>query len=303
MEKKNSQIAGTLQVMLAGMLWGTTGTFVRFFTNIGLSTTQVSVFKIAFAAVILLLFSLIYDKSLLKVAPKDLWIFACAGIISLDFFTVCYFSTIASTSLSVAAVLLYSSPVIVLVLSAILFGDKITPVKVAACIIAFVGCFMCAGLIGSGTSISTRSLITGLLSALGYGLYSIFGQIGMNKGYKPLTVTTYTFLFAAIGCLVLVSPSEISEAMAQTTPIKFIGMAVLISVVVSLLPYIFFTRGLQLVSPSKASIIASIEPVTATVVGILVFKEFPDVFGYIGIALVLCAIVLLNIKIGRKADK
>ncbi len=286
--------------MLAGILWGTTGTFVRFFTDLGLSTMQVSVFKIAFASIILLIFALIYDKSLLKVNPGDLWIFFCAGVISLDFFTVCYFSTIEATSLSVAAVLLYGAPAIVMILSAVLFKDKITPIKVVACVVAFAGCFMCAGVIGSGTHIAPKALLTGILSALGYGLYSIFGQIAMNKGYRPLTVTVYTFLFAMIGCLFIVRPDEIVAAMDNTTPIKFISMAILISVVVSLLPYVFYTKGLQIVSPPKASIIASIEPVTATVVGMIAFKEFPDVFGYIGIALVVFAIILLNVKIPDK---
>lgn len=300
METKSNQIKGTLFVMLAGILWGTTGTFVRFFTDLGLSTMQVSVFKIAFASIILLLFALIYDKTLLKVNLRDLWIFFCAGVISLDFFTVCYFSTIAATSLSVAAVLLYGAPAIVMILSAVLFKDKITPIKVVACVVAFAGCFMCAGVIGSGTHIAPKALLTGILSALGYGLYSIFGQIAMNKGYRPLTVTVYTFLFALIGCLFMVRPNEIAAAVSNTTPVKFISMAILISVVVSLLPYVFYTKGLQIVSPPKASIIASIEPVTATVVGMILFNEFPDVFGYIGIALVVSAIVLLNVKMPDK---
>ena len=74
------------------------------------------------------------------------------------------------------------------------------------------------------------------------------------------------------------------------------------SVTVSLAPYLLYTNGLKRTSPGTASITASIEPVTATVVGALVFHELPDLYGYIGIALVLGAIVLLNINTSKTAS-
>ena len=161
---------------------------------------------------------------------------------------------------------------------------------------AFLGCFLVSGLIGSGKGIPGKALLTGILSAIGYGLYSIFGEIAIRKGYKSLTITTYTFVIAAIGTLFMLRPAEVLDAASKTTTGMFILMLVAVAISVSLLPYVFYTNGLQRIAPSKASIIASIEPITATVVGAVIFKEYPDIYGIFGIIFVLGAIVLLNIK-------
>lgn len=293
---KNRELIGTLLVVLAGISWGMTGIFVRYFSGLGLSSLQITVFKIAFAALAMLAYCLVFDRDALKIKKCDIWVFAGAGFISMDFFTICYFSTIQSTSLSVAAVLLYLAPAIVMLMSIPLFGEKISALKCVSCALAFAGCVLTAGIIGSGTAISASSLVTGVLSAFGYALYSIFGQISINRGYGPMTMTTYTFLFATVGTLFLLKPAEIAEAASKTSLPVFIGALALMSAVVTLIPYTVYTIGLTYIRPSKASIIASVEPVTATIVGAIVFKEFPDVFGIIGIVCVLGAVVLLNIR-------
>ena len=294
--KKNNELIGVISVLIAGILWGTTGIYVRWFTALGLSSLQITVFKMFIAAIVLLIFCLIFDREALRINKKDIWVFFCSGLISMDFFTVCYFSTIQNADLSIAATLLYAAPIVVLALSVLLFKEKFTAKKGIACAMAFLGCFLVSGLIGSGRGIPSKALLTGILSAIGYGLYSIFGEIAIRKGYKSLTITTYTFLIAALGSLVLLRPAQVVQAASQTTTGMFILMLVAVSINVSLLPYIFYTNGLSRIAPSKASIIASIEPITATVVGALIFKEYPDIYGVFGIIFVLGAITLLNIK-------
>ncbi len=298
---KNKEWQGILLVVIAGILWGTTGTFVRSFSKLGLSSLQISIFKVVIATIILLLYMLLFKRDLLKINLRDIWIFIISGILSLDFFTVCYFTTIQNTSLSVAAVLLYTAPTFVMLMSAVLFKEKITAQKIAACLLAFVGCVLTAGIVGSGFSIPGKFLLTGVLSGVGYALYSIFGEIALRKGYNPLTVTTYTFLFASIGFLFIIKPKEIMAA-AEKAPsyLWFFGMLVFMAILVSLMPYVCYTNGLTNVNPSKASIIASVEPITATLIGAFLFKEYPDFYGILGIACVIAAIVLLNIKFAKK---
>lgn len=298
---KNKEWQGIVLVVIAGILWGTTGTFVRTFTKLGLSSLQISVFKVIGAAVILFLYTLIFKRDMLKIKLRDIWVFIAAGIISLDFFTFCYFTTIQNTSLSVAAILLYTAPAFVMLMSAVLFKEKITTQKIAACLMAFIGCVLTAGIIGNGFSVPGKYLFTGVLSGIGYALYSIFGEIGLRKGYKPLTVTAYTFLFAAVGFMFIIKPKEIMAA-AEKAPsyFWFFGLLIIMSIVVSLMPYICYTNGLTKVNPSKASITASVEPITATLIGAFVFKEYPDVYGVLGIVCVVAAIVLLNIRFSKK---
>lgn len=294
MKKKKEGLIGSIFVIVAGMLWGLTGVFVRFFTNLGLSSMQIVAFKITTAAILMFFYCLIFNREALKIKWKDIWVFICSGLISLDIFSVCYFSTIQKTSLSVAAVLLYLSPVFVMILSAIIFKEKMTFKKCVACALAFLGCLFVSGLVGSDVSIPMSALLTGLASALGYALFSIFGEIALRKGYSPITITTYSFLFSIIGIAFFVKPLEIAEAAAKVEVWKFILYAVMVSIVTALAPYVLYTTGLARVSPSKAAIMASIEPVMATIVGLILFSEVPNAYGVVGIILVILAIVLIN---------
>ena len=78
------------------------------------------------------------------------------------------------------------------------------------------------------------------------------------------------------------------------------GMAILMALVTAAAPYVFYTLGLSKIDAGPASIIASIEPVVATVVGILVFSEPLTIYGAVGILLVLSAIVLLNLPLKKR---
>ena len=82
------------------------------------------------------------------------------------------------------------------------------------------------------------------------------------------------------------------------------GFAVLFALVSCVLPYVFYTLGLKYISASTASIIATVEPVVATVIGAWYFGEELGVpFGYIGVGLVFLSVVLINIKIpNTKSD-
>ncbi len=300
MEPKNTSLLGTVLVLLAGISWGTSGVFVRFFSDFGMSAMQLTLFKCAIPAVVLMLFCLLFRRDLLKVRLKDLWIFVCLGVVSLTFFTWCYFSTIQATSMSAAAILLYLAPTLVMLMSGVFFKETITKTKVLACVLAFAGCVCVSGFLGNAVPLPFRAIVTGLLSAFGYALYSIFSQLALNRGYDPLTLPTYAFLFAGLSALPFAHPAEIAAAASLTSPLKFGGMLVLMACMVSLIPYVLYTNGLKRSTPGRASIMASIEPVTATVLGALLFHEHPDAFGYLGIALVIGAIVLLNLNLTNK---
>ena len=139
-------------------------------------------------------------------------------------------------------------------------------------------------------------LVTGLLSAVGYGLYSIFGTFALRK-YQPLTVTTYAFLFGALGAVVLCKPSEIISVIASApNPGGLVLLLAVTAFVTAVLPYLLYTVGLNQMRASAAAIMASIEPVVATAAGALVFGEALTLSAFTGIALVLGAIVVLNAK-------
>lgn len=282
-------------VLTAGTLWGVMGIFVRKLGTYGFSPLQIACLRILFGAALFLIIVTAYRPGLLKIKIRDIGLFLGMGLLSLLLFTVCYFTTINLASLSVAAILLYTSPVWVMLMSAVCFREVITRRKILCAAMAFGGCVLVSG-IGSAVQLSPMVLVTGLLSAIGYGLYSIFGTFALRK-YPPLTVTTYAFLFGALGAAILCKPSEIAEILcAAANPAGLVLLLIVTAFVTAVLPYLFYTVGLSHMRASTAAIMASIEPVVATAAGALVFGESLTVPAFAGIALVLGAIVVLNAK-------
>ncbi len=282
----------TLSILLAGGLWGLMGIFVRLLNGIGLDNMQLLFFRSSITAPAMLIWIFFTGKEQLKIKICDWWYFFGTGILSFLLFCLCYFYTIIRTSMSVAAILLYTAPFFVTVMSAMFFKEKITPVKIMALLGAATGCLMICGN-GSDSQLTPVTVLTGLGSGFCYALYSIFGRVALKK-YSSMTVTAYTFIFAAIGSLLFVDFGKISaaaSASAYTLPLAF-GFAV----ISALLPYTLYTGGLKYTEPSKASIMATFELVVASISGVIVFDEKITAVGIAGIALVLLAVAVLNLK-------
>ena len=135
-------------VILAGTLWGIISIFLKGLYTAGFSALQVMFFRGFISSVFMAIFLFVKDKSLLKFKLKDIWLFLGTGVISLTFFSLCYFYTILESGASVAVILLYTSPIFVLIMSVLLFKEQITFPKIVALILTFVGCVLVSGIGG-----------------------------------------------------------------------------------------------------------------------------------------------------------
>lgn len=279
-------------VLMAGILWGMIGIFVRKLNMLGFESMNIVALRAIVTSVLLGLFLLIYDKRKLYIRWKDIWCFIGTGIFSVVFFNFCYFKAITLTSLSVAAILLYTAPAIVMVLSAVLFHEKITKNKIISLTLTFVGCVLVTGIVSGSAVLNVAGILVGLGAGLGYALYSIFSRYALERGYHSLTISFYTFLFAVIGTAPIADYGRIASVFRQdqTSALYCIAFGLISTVI----PYITYTRGLREMENSKASIIASIEPVTATILGVLLYHEKLSISELVGVILVLGAIVINN---------
>lgn len=279
-----------IQILLAGSLWGLIGLFNRRLTAGGLSAASIVVVRNIGGLVVLGLVLLILDRSVFQIKVRHLPYFFGTGVVSILLFTLCYFTAQQMCSLAVAAILLYTAPAFVVVLSAILFRDKLTKSKLAALILAFLGCTFVSGIWSGNLTVTGLGLLLGVASGFFYGLYSIFGRYALAY-YQPLTVTFYTFVFAGAGSLFLLKPGELSTALSQQ-PMALIALGLV--VISTVFPYILYTRGLAKVDSGKASILASVEPVVASLVGVLAFGEPMSIMVVLGLACILFSVYILR---------
>ena len=274
-----------------GFCWGFMGFFTRNLTEYGIDANGAIIVRCGIAAVCFAILILCTDPGAFRVRAKDLWCFIGTGLLSLLFFTFCYFHAINMMSLSAAAILLYTAPAIVMVLSAVLFGEKITGIKAAALVLAFAGCCLVSGL-GSDTKISLAGLLFGLGSGFGYALYTIFSRFALQRGYSSSTINFYSCLLAAAGAAVIWHPQGLAGAVTGSVPAVLLSLGT--GVVSCFIPYMLYTYSLTGLENGRASILASVEPVVASLVGVLIFHEKLTLPSLAGVLLVLAAIVLLN---------
>ncbi len=286
------RLAGLL-ILIAGIFWGVMGVFVRLFTQNGFTTMQIAALRLSVAALAMFLLLWLYKPQRLKIVYKDFPLLAILGIVSIGIMGVLYFTTIRLSTMSVAAVLLYLSPAAVMLMSAVFFKEKITGVKLLALVLAVSGCALVSGII-SGGSVGWLALLTGVGSAITYGSYSIIGPIALKK-HHPFTVTAYAFLAAAVFLLCLCHPMDMVHTIgAQPNGWLFLLQVLGLGLCTAFVPFVLYTLGLQNTTPSKAAVLACSEPVAATLFGMAVYHEMPDPFAYVGMALVLTAIILLS---------
>ena len=287
---KNKALAA---VLAAGTFWGTMGFFARSLYAAGFGPLEVAQTRITTGLVFVGLYIFLFNRSLFKVKLKDIWCFLGTGIVSLLLFSTCYFSALNYTSLAVAAILLYTAPFFVMLLSLLLFKEKMNGKKVFALLLAFTGCVLVSG-VGGDTAFSWKGILLGLGSGFFYALYSIFGRYAINRGYGAWTMTFYTFLFCSIGCAFLSDWQVIGSVMAASSANLFWVLG--LGFVTAFLPYVLYSTGLEHMESSKASILASVEPVVSALFGVFVFHETLSLWGILGITMVLGAIIVLNVK-------
>ena len=291
------QSKAAIYVLLAGVFWGSMGVFVRTLNAAGLYAMDIVQARMLSGLLFVGGYMLLFARDKFRVRLRDLWCFLGTGCGSILIFSWCYFSGMQETSLSVMGVLLYTSPAVIMILSVILFHEKLTKAKLLALFMTFAGCCLVSGL-GSDTSVSMKGLLLGLGAGFFYGLYSIFSRFAIDRGYSSWTITFYTFLFCMLGGALFADWGAIAGAIAadKTMLLWMLGTGF----VTAFLAFGFYTKGLEGMESSRAGILASTEPVVGTLFGTFVFHEPLTLANIAGILLVLGGIVVLSAK---KKDK
>ena len=238
-----------LQIILAGILWGTSGIFVHYLAPYGFTSLQMTFFRSVVSCVCMSLFILFHNKSLFKVSLKELLLFAGGGI---SFFLTasCYYYSMQATSISTAVVLMYTAPIFVMIYSVMFLNEKLTPMKTVAVLTMLVGCGLVSGIIG-GLKFDMMGIIVGFMSGIAYSAYNILTKIQMKNNSNPLSATLYCFLFAVIvgafSCGVDKIPQSVAIAPHITLPL-IIGMGL----TTCISPYFFYTLALKKIPAGMA---------------------------------------------------
>lgn len=288
--------AAVIPIVLATVFWGFIGYFSTTMSEAGMSVPQRLSARMTFAALALVVATLFTNpKKGFKVSLSDLAKLFLCGTITLTVNNMFYFNAIELCGMSVAAVLMYTSPIFVMIMSALIYKEKITVQKLVALVVTFVGCAL-VSISNSRFHADIIGIGCGVASGFTYALYSIFAN-DLLKRNSSTTVVMYTYISAAISSYFIVSPIETAKITLES---GMVIHAILFGIICSALAHGLYSYGMKYTEASLAAILATLELVMASIVGFFAFGQFLAWYNYVGIVLVMAATVLLNIKFGHK---
>lgn len=278
-------------VILAGILWGTSGIFVNAWQIYNLSSMQITAIRTIAAFPCFLIYVLLFNRKALRINLRDFPLYLCSGI-TLFSTAAFYYSSMQQTSISTAVILMYTAPALVLGWSVAFFGEKLTVKKAFAVLFIIIGCALVSGVVG-GLRFNAIGILYGLLSGLSYGAYNILTKLQMRRKCNPISATLYGFFFAFILSFVTCDISEIFPVFVNNFASASL-LAVFHGILTFVLPYFLYTLSLKELPAGVASSMAVFEPLSATVFSIVLFSEKLSVFSASGIVLILGAVLVLS---------
>lgn len=282
--------------LIAGSCWGAGGIFVRTLKTAGFGNISIMCSRSLVSFCLLLIVLLLYDRSLLRIHLRDLPFFLSAAVNGYLLMNVCYNTSVGILTLTLASVLLCLCPIFVLLLGAVFFHEKITPVKVSCMLAAVIGCALISGVFDSHSELvwSSVGILTGLGSAFFNAIYTINSKQLTERNYHALTINIYVF---AITTLILTPFADWNAigAFVSAAPLKGSAFYFAQALVTSILPNFFYAFSIKYIDSGNAAILScGAEPTAAMLLGILLYTEIPALSGLLGLALTISALIVLT---------
>ena len=276
-------LRGMAYVLGAAALWGTLGVVARMAYAGGAQPGEVVFFRAAIAFALALLVA--WRQGIPLAVPRRRWpLLVAYGTISVGLFYLSYFWAVRLLPVAVAAVLLYTAPVFVALLARLVLGEALGVRRLVALAVALGGVVLVSAP-DPAAGITWTGLAAGLLSGLTYALYSIFGKVAL-RDLDPAAVVVYTLGIGALVLLAALPPARLLDLAWSPAVWAWVGV---LGVGPTFLAYRLYTAGLQWVPASTASIVATVEPVVAALLGWFVLGEALTAGQGAGAALVLLA--------------
>lgn len=271
------------------------GIAVRWTDAAGVGAFEASAWRAGIAFVGMLGVTSLTGPHRLRVRVRDLGFFAAYGFVSIALFFLAYFTAIRLSSVATAAILLYTAPAWVAVIARVVLGEQLGARKGTALGLAFCGCLLVVRAYDpTALRLNLPGVLAGLAAGLTYGLYSIFGKLGLRR-YDPRAVLTYALGFGAVFLVLLGLAAGVPlERFSPHHVMRAAGPVLYLGVVITLLPQWLYITGLRHVPASRASLVATVEPVVAALSGYAVLGEGLHLPQILGGALILAAVLLVQ---------
>ena len=305
--KTRKSYRGYLYIAASSFLWGVGATLGRAaFTGRLLPGRQalqpidpliLSQARITFAFLIFLPTLLVTTgRRVLRVPAADLGRLALLGILGLAASNYTYYLAIQRTNIATAITIQYTAPVWVLLYAVLAGRQKPSRQRMIAAALAVAGIGLVIGAFQpGGLRLDVLGVMASLAAAFAFAFYSIAGHALVAR-YDHWIVLLYGTLAGSLFWLVINPPRRILAAHYSAGQWLFL---LIFSLVSMLVPYSFYFAGLKYLEPTRAVIVSCLEPAFAIVIAAAVLGETMRPLQVIGIVVVLAAIVIVQLPVGK----
>lgn len=284
---------GYLFVMLAAILWATSGTAAKLLFSHGVSPFQLVQLRLGIASAALFAWLALRRPALLRIARRDLLYFLLLGGGALAAAQFAYLFAISRINVATAILLQYLAPSFIALYAAVFTREYPDRTTLAAIVGAVAGCYLVVGAYNlEALNLNLLGICSGLMAAVTFGWYAIQGESGMRR-YPPLTVLFYALFFAFLTWNLLHPPFS---AFFSAYSLGDWGWILYIGVMGTLLPFGFFFQGVTRIRATRASITATLEPIAAAVISYFLLHEALAPLQLLGGVLVIASVVLLQLR-------
>ena len=282
--------------ILAGIMFGSSGIFVRTLTQNGIDQSTLLFLRFSIAILPILIAILLTDKTLFKIDLSDIPLFLICSVCIIGL-NLCYNESMNTVPLSLAAVLLSLAPIYVLVFAYVIFGEKITSKKIICMILAIFGCLLMTGVLEENLSSTPMfGIFSGIGAGLFWAVYLMASKKSIESGNHTYTILFYSIVFISIALIPFTDFGQISTFIS-IDPTLTILFLVLHSTFSFALPYIFSTLSLKHIDSGISSILLSgAEPFAALIFGLLLYSEVPSMLMFCGFIITIIAMMMLSKK-------
>ncbi|MFW5731220.1 MAG: DMT family transporter [Desulfonatronovibrionaceae bacterium] len=287
-----NKLKGTLFILGAAVLWGCIGPVARLAFAQGMTPLEVALWRAVFGWFFFVLHAVSIKQA--GIRSRDLPLIFIFGLVCVTGFYGSYQLAVNTGGAALASVLLYTAPAWVALLAWFFLKEKITfrifsGMSVSMAGVALISVSSAAAF---GKDLSWTAVLFGLLAGFTYALYYIFGKILFAR-YQAVTVFSWILITGAAGLLPVTG--------LEPPPIKSLPALVFLGFMSTYLAYFAYSKGLMLLKASQAAVIATVEPVVATLLAYIFWRENLGLWGYAGALLVISGVIIQSID--RKTPK
>ncbi len=273
-----------LLILIAATLWGMLGIFGKQAQLAGLQPLEVAFWRATLAGGLYALHTLITKSPLPR--GRDLWVTVGFGLLGGSVFYGSYQLAVQAGGASLASVLLYTAPAFVALMGWAFLKEKLGWREILAVLGTLFGIALISFGGGKGVTVSGPALAFGLLAGFTYSLYYLYGKSFFHR-YSTPALLSIALPVGALGLFPFVH-------FAHKTPSAW-GSLWAMAIFSTYVAYLAYSLGLRYLSATRASVIASLEPVIASILAALFFSEHPSALALIGAACVIGAALALSL--------